>query len=123
MAIHLHHLAGIAVTATLVLTGAASAQDRATKRVKAASNRSVVLAEISAPPLTVQKQRSFLDPGNVVAPGSNTPTYISSNTTDLTQVYNSYAPNRFGESTLPGRFDLPNNPRYYPNQNLDFSPF
>lgn len=118
---HLTHLAGLAVAATLVLSGAAQAQQHP-KRVKVAAPRQVILAEISARPLTVQK-RSFLDPGNVVAPGSNTPEYVAANTTELQQVYTSYAPARFGESTLPGRFDLPDNPRFYPNQDLDFSPF
>jgi hypothetical protein len=32
-------------------------------------------------------------------------------------------PDKFGEAVLPGRFDLPNNPRFFPNQDLDFSPF
>lgn len=121
MPIHLTHLAGLALAATLAFSGTAQAQQHV-KRTRVASQRAIVVAEVSARPLTVQK-RSFLDPGNVVAPYSNTPEYIAANTTELRPVYNNFAPARFGESTLPGRFDLPNNPRFFPNRDLDFSPF
>ena len=81
-----------------------------------------MLAEIKAPPLTVLKRRSFLDPGNVVAVGAEN-AYVTANTTEHRPIYNSFAPDRFGESTLPGRFDLPGNERFEPNNTFDFSPF
>ena len=59
---------------------------------------------ITAPPLTV-KQRSWLDVGNVVAVGTQN-TYVSANETLHEPVYTSFAQDRFGRSTLPGRFDL-----------------
>lgn len=64
-----------------------------------------------AQPLTVNR-RSWLDSGNVVPVGTGQ-SYISSNTTLHTPVYASFAPDRFGQSTLPGQFDLPlpGNPR------------
>ncbi len=115
-------LATVAVAAALLSTAAAQAQVHHHARRPVAASRAVLLAEVKAPPLTIQK-RSFLDPGNVVPVGSDTPEYVAANTTELVPVYAGYAPSRFGESTLPGRFDLPNNPRFYPQQNLDFSPF
>ena len=112
----------VAVAAALLSTAAAQAQVHHHARRAAPSSRTVLLAEVKARPLTIQK-RSFLDPGNVVAVGSETPEYVAANTTEHVPVYASYAPARFGESTLPGRFDLPDNPRFYPQQDLDFSPF
>ncbi len=109
-------------TAALALLAAGSAEAQTTRKpaeAKAAVARAhhpVVIAEISdatAPrPLVVQK-RSFLDPGNVVAPGADTPANIAYNTDGHTQVYRSYNTAFFGESELPGRFDLPpSNPRF-----------
>ena len=49
--------------------------------------------------------------------------YLTTNTTEHRPIYNSFAPDRFGESTLPGRFDLPGNERFEPNNTFDFSPF
>jgi hypothetical protein len=118
MPIRFTSLMTVAVATSLLTAGAASAQDH--KHRKGA--RSVTVAEISARPLTVQK-RSFLDPGNVVAPGSDTPEYLAATTTENVPVYANFAPARFGESTLAGRFDLPNNPRFDPERDLDFSPF
>lgn len=65
----------------------------------------------TAPPLTVTK-RSWLDSGNVVAVGTQD-TYLSASTTLNAPVYASFLPARFGQSTLPGQFDLPlpGNPR------------
>ena len=80
----------------------------------------MILAEITAPPLTVKK-RSFLDPGNVVQVGADNE-YLTANTPENRPIYSSFAPARFGESTLPGRFDLPYNPRFEPSNNLDFMP-
>ncbi len=112
----------VALAAALLSTAAAQAQVHHHARRATPSSRAVLLAEVKAPPLTIQK-RSFLDPGNVVPVGSDTPEYVAANTTEHIPVYAGYAPARFGESTLPGRFDLPNNPRFYPQQDLDFSPF
>ena len=78
---------------------------------EARQGRRVVARATSAPPLVV-RQRSWLDSGNVVAVGTNN-AYLASATTLNEPVYNTYSPARFGQSTLPGRFDLavPGNPR------------
>ncbi len=110
----------IAAAATLLTTGLADAQT--SKKVRAAhvaKPKSVIVAEISdesmGRPLTVKK-RSFLDPGNTVAVGADTPEYIVANTTQHVPVYRSYNTAFFGESELPGRFDLPpSNPRFNPS--------
>lgn len=123
MANHLSTILAAAVAATLLTAGAADAQ--AAKRVhvasapKARASRPVVIAEISDAtairPLTVQK-RSFLDPGNQVPVGQDTPEYIVANTTQNIPTYRSYNTAFFGESELPGRFDLPpTNPRFNPD--------
>ena len=96
------------------------AEAQTTKKVRAVrSAKSTVIAEMSdaseGRPLTVRK-RSFLDPGNAVPVGSATPEYILANTSEHRNVYTSYAPAFFGESELPGRFDLPpTNPRFNPS--------
>ena len=59
---------------------------------------------VESRPLTVNK-RSWLEPGNVVAVGTQN-SYLLANTTLNQPVYNSYIPARFGQSTLPGQFDL-----------------
>lgn len=59
---------------------------------------------VEARPLTVTK-RSWLDSGNVVAVGTQN-SYLSASTTLNQPIYNSYIPARFGQSTLPGQFDL-----------------
>ena len=79
-------------------TMAAQAQDRMHVRHRAH------VQLVSAPPLTV-KQRSWLDMGNVVAVGTQQ-SYLSANESLHEPVYQSFAPDRFGQSTLPGRFDL-----------------
>ena len=109
----------VAATAMLGLcVGTADAQPSKklhAAHAKAPAVAAYTVAEITAPPLTVRK-RSFLDPGNVVAPGSDTPEYIAASTTELRPVTASYAPAFFGESELPGRFDLPpSNPRFNPS--------
>ena len=117
-------IAVVTLAATFATAGLAQAQP--TRKAHVAHIAKVahpsVMAELSAPPLTVRK-RSFLDPGNVVAAGSETPEYYAANTTDHVPVYASYAPAFFGESELPRRFDLPDNDRFYPRHDLDFSPF
>lgn len=118
-------IAGVALAVALASTVAAQAQDRQVRRAKLAkANQAVVIAEIKAPPLTVQK-RSFLDPGNVVSPysGNGASEYLAANTFEHRPIYANFAPGRFGESTLPGRYDVPYNPRYFPERDLDFSPF
>ena len=112
----------LAATAAVLTGGMAQAQ--AGKRVQAArAHHPVVIAEISDAsaggtglrPLTVQK-RSFLDPGNAVPVGQATPEYIVANTTQNIPVYRNYNTAFFGESELPGRFDLPpSNPRFNPS--------
>lgn len=121
MPIRVSPLVGVAVALTLLGAGAANAQDRHVRHVRVVHARSrVLLAEVKAPPLTVKK-RSFLDPGNVVEVGADNE-YLAANTTEHQPIYNTYAPARFGESTLPGRFDLPYNPRFEPGNSLDFLP-
>jgi hypothetical protein len=118
MAYRLSTLVTIAAASGMLTVSVAAAQT--TKKVHAAKPaRNVVLAEISdtteGRPLTVKK-RSFLDPGNAVPVGSATPEYISANTSELRNVYTTFAPAFFGESELPGRFDLPpSNPRFNPS--------
>ena len=108
----------VAIAAIALSAGVADAQTSKklhVARTKAPAAADYRIAEITAPPLTVRK-RSFLDPGNVVAPGSDTPEYIAASTTEVRPVTASYAPAFFGESELPGRFDLPpTNPRFNPS--------
>lgn len=78
----------------------------------AQSGKRIVAARaVTAPPLTVNR-RSWLDMGTAARVGT-VDTYISASTTLHEPVYASYIPDRFGQSTLPGRFDLPfnDNPR------------
>ncbi len=98
-------IAAVAVVSTLSASGMAGAQDR-----PARLKRVYHVAAVAPPPLVVKK-RSFLDPGNVVPVGTDN-TYLTSNTVDHQPIYESFAPSRFGESTLPQRFDLPYNPRF-----------
>ncbi len=118
MAHRLSTLVTIAAVSAMLTVSVAAAQT--TKKAHAAKPaRNVVIAEISATtegrPLTVKK-RSFLDPGNAVPVGSATPEYIAANTSELRNVYTTFAPAFFGESELPGRFDLPpSNPRFNPS--------
>lgn len=63
-----------------------------------------VAEAVAARPLTVTK-RSWLDSGKVVPVGTQN-SYLSASTTLNQPIYNSYIPARFGQSTLPGRFDL-----------------
>lgn len=119
MSNRLSPLAGIGLAVLLLSTAAAGAQDRNIRRVRIVHRaHPVFVAGPVAPPLTVRK-RSFLDPGNVVEVGADNE-YLTANTTEHRQIYTSFAPARFGESTLPGRFDLPDNPRFFPRPNIDF---
>ena len=117
-------IAFVAVAATFTFVGLADAQT--VKKVHTAHVRKIArnatIAELTAPPLTVMK-RSFLDPGNVVAAGSETPEYVAASTIDRVPVYASYAPAFFGESELPRPYELPDNDRFFPKRDLDFSPF
>ncbi|WP_237477869.1 hypothetical protein [Lichenibacterium dinghuense] len=124
MAIRFSTLVSAAAALTLLTAGAAQAQTTRkvapTPRQQAArAHHPVVIAEISdatfQKPLVIQK-RSFLDPGNVVPVGADTPANIVYNTSGYRPVYTSYAPAFFGTSELPGRFDLPpTNPRFNPS--------
>ncbi len=63
----------------------------------------------SRPPITVNK-RSWLDPGPVVQPGT-TENYMTQNTVlNQTPDQVNYR-SRFGNETLPRRFDLPGRPQ------------
>ena len=112
----------LAAAATLLSVGGADAQATRKPSIKAQVARAhhpVVIAEISDAtairPLTIQK-RSFLDPGNAVAVGSDTPANVVFNTSENVPIYRSYNTAFFGESELPGRFDLPpTNPRFNPS--------
>lgn len=97
---------GLAALTGLAALSSAQAQTRHPRRLH------VVVAPVTAPPLTVRK-RSFLDPGPVVQVGAEHD-YFVENSSFATPIYATYAPARSGESTLPGRFDLPNNPRFQP---------
>ena len=112
-----------AAALTLLTAGAAEAQTpkkvAAPKLQAAAAHHPVVIAEISDAtvrrPLVIQK-RSFLDPGNAVPVGQDTPANIVFNTTEHRDVISSYNTAFFGNSELPGRFDLPpSNPRFNPS--------
>ena len=117
-------LAVVAIAATFAMIGFADAQT--VKKLHSAHaqriSHNAAIADLTAPPLTVKK-RSFLDPGNVVAVGSDTPEYVAASTVDRVPVYSSYAPAFFGESELPRPYELPDNDRYFPKRDLDFSPF
>ena len=112
-----------AAALTLLTAGAAEAQT--VKRVTAPrpqaarAHHPVIIAEMSDAtaqrPLVIQK-RSFLDPGNAVPVGQDTPANILFNTTEHRDVISSYNTAFFGNSELPGRFDLPpTNPRFNPS--------
>ena len=124
MANRTNTMALVAIAATFATLGCADAQT--VKKMHAAHApriaRTASVAELTAPPLTVKK-RSFLDPGNVVGVGADTPEYVAASTGDRVPVYSSYAPAFFGESELPRQYELPDNDRYYPKHDLDFSPF
>jgi hypothetical protein len=62
-----------------------------------------------APPLTIQR-RSFLDPGPIVPVGSMS-NYMTANTILNLPIYATYAPDAFGRSVLPRRFDPPGRPQ------------
>ena len=64
----------------------------------------VINRVIAAPPLTVTK-RSWLDSGNVVAVGTQN-SYLAQATTLNQPIYGSYDEAKFGQSALPGQFDL-----------------
>ena len=120
MANHLSTVLTLAAAAALLAAGAADAQTAKRAHVaQAKAHHPVIIAEMSDAtairPLTVQK-RSFLDPGNAVPVGEETPEYIVANTTQNVPVYRTYDTAFFGESELPGRFDLPpSNPRFNPS--------
>lgn len=113
----------MAATAALVLVSAGAANAQTTRkaqpaRVAARVHHPVLIAEMSDAmarrPLVIQK-RSFLDPGNTVPVGAETPANIVFNTTEHVPIYRSFRPDYFGEAELPGRFDLPpTNPRFNP---------
>ena len=112
-----------AAALTLLTAGAAEAQAPkrapAPKLQAARPHHPVVIAEISDAmaqrPLVIQK-RSFLDPGNAVPVGQDTPANIVFNTTEHRDVISSYNTAFFGNSELPDRFDLPpTNPRFNPS--------
>ena len=112
-----------AAALTLLTAGAAEAQTvrkASAPKVQAVRvHHPVVIAEISDAtgqrPLVIQK-RSFLDPGNAVPVGQDTPANIVFNTTEHRDVISSYNTAFFGNSELPGRFDLPpTNPRFNPS--------
>lgn len=88
-------LALTCIAALGLVSAPLTAQGRERQRVSRVS---------SAPPLTV-KQRSWLDSGNVVAVGSQN-TYVTANTVLNQPIYSNFEPARFGQSTLPGQFDL-----------------
>lgn len=112
-------LAGFGLAVLLLSTAVASAQDRHVRRVRVVHRaHPVFVAGPVAPPLTVRK-RSFLDPGNVVEVGADNE-YLTANTTEHRPIYTTSMQDRFGEGTLPGRFDLPDNPRFFPRPNVDF---
>ena len=124
MANRANTLALAVIAATFATLGCADAQTVKKIHTTHASRiaRNAPIGEVGAPPLTVKK-RSFLDPGNVVGVGSDTPEYVAASTGDRVPVYSSYAPAFFGESELPRQYELPDNDRYYPKRDLDFSPF
>ncbi len=118
MANRLSTLLATGAALALLSAGAAQAQtSRTAPRVPAVkSHHPVLIAEMSDAmarrPLVIQK-RSFLDPGNTVAVGEDTPANIVFNTTEHVPIYQTFRPAFFGESELPGRFDLPpTNPRF-----------
>ncbi|WP_374305485.1 hypothetical protein [Methylocella sp.] len=93
-------LAAAALTASAVSAGAQTKHRRQTSPVVAVANE--------APPLTVNK-RSFLDPGPVAPVGSMS-RYMTSQTT-LNQLPNQVAQrSKYGNETLPRRFETPGRP-------------
>lgn len=89
-------LSAIAASAAFVFVADAQAQTR--------SERGKVLRAASAPPLTV-RQRSFLNPGPIVASRSMH-NYVSMDTAWRQPAYSNQI-GRMGLENLPGRFDPP----------------
>lgn len=89
-------LAGAALTA---ITAEASAQTR---------HRTYVLAanDLNSLPLTVNR-RSWLDPGNSAPNGSGGPAYMAATTQFAQTPDHVFAPDKFGNSALPGQPYVP----------------
>ncbi len=81
----------VAAASMAVLTFAASLAEAQTRR--------------KGVPLTIQK-RSFLDSGPVV-PVGRLRNYVNDSTVLFVPTYRNGAPAKFGNETLPGRFDVP----------------
>ena len=105
--------AGLLAVSTILAAGGATAQDRVVRQ-----HRVVHAAALKEPPPVTIQKRSFLDPGNVVPVGSDSEE-LAANTYEHQPIYRSFDTAFFGESELPGPYDLPHNPRFFPRQNLD----
>lgn len=91
-------LSAIAVSTAFAFVTEADAQTR---------ERAPVVRAQSAPPLTI-RQRSFLDPGPIVAPRTMH-NYVNIGTVWNVPVYDNQR-GRMGLETLPRRFDPPGRP-------------
>ncbi|MDP2354673.1 MAG: hypothetical protein Q8M31_01245 [Beijerinckiaceae bacterium] len=89
-------LSAIAAAAAFVFVADAEAQTR--------RERGTVVRTTTAPPLTI-RQRSFLDPGPIVAPRTMH-NYVSIDTAWRQPVFDNQR-GRMGVETLPRRFDPP----------------
>jgi hypothetical protein len=89
-------LAGVA---TAALSGPVSAQGRKHAYVVAQN-------DLNSLPLTVNR-RSWLDPGNSAPNGSGGPAYMTATTQFAKTPDQIYAPDRFGNSALPGQPYVP----------------
>lgn len=89
-------LSAIAVSTAFAFVAEAEAQTR--------RERGPVVRAQSAPPLTI-RQRSFLDPGPIVAPRAMH-NYVSMDTAWAVPIYDNQR-GRMGLETLPRRFDPP----------------
>ena len=89
-------LAGVAITA---VASDASAQGRHRTYVYAAN-------DLNSLPLTVNR-RSWLDPGNAAPNGNGGPAYMTATTQFAKTPDHIYAPDKFGNSALPGQPYVP----------------
>jgi len=100
--IHAILLSAVAASAAVAFVAEAQAQTRRDR------DRVTVVRTQGAPPLTI-RQRSFLDPGPIVAPRSMH-NYVNMDTVWREPVYNNQR-GRMGLETMPSRFDPPGRPQ------------
>jgi len=101
-------ITSLSVAAVAAMCVFASGASAATKTPHHRTHQNMSVYNVPRPPLTVTK-RSWLDPGQVVPQGSMQD-YVTENTIFNQTPDQAYYRSRFGNETLPRRFDLPGRP-------------